>query len=162
MEEGTKKKTPTKLLYYMSPSSQRICILCMEENFDASKLRRLWGKEGEKLEVCKELEEVLSTTIMKNTDFQYICRLCLKKNQTHLQTIRAKKTAFENSRKLASRLYVRTKVKRLSSQSLGSPSKKRLHFDDETEITENYSDPLPFRNMQSKTSGIKVSIYFIL
>jgi len=109
-EEGTPQKTPLKTYAFLSPRGFDVCLLCQKDILIKNKKVNLWNAES-LTSAGHSLENLLSVSLIKSTDFPAICRNCWRQIQTLEERVNKFKNLVEDGRKI-SETFVRVRTKR--------------------------------------------------
>lgn len=154
--------TPKKIVDFLSPSGDNICVVCGTDLKEAYKnpcdrKLRLWGSDGLKTNVCRMVEDHLRENLDPQTDFKIVCKKCMSGIKSAQSKQQEKHYSFSETRKTVRTKYLRQKFKRgrreESSQNSENEGKekprKKLKFQPnflqgESENVEGHSLGFPF------------------
>ena len=111
--------TPVKVIQFLSPSSNDICIICYEDL--KTKYAGKAGDHGHKINLWKlgeitnagnTVEKYLQCKLDQLRDLKCICRPCLNKVKKGQELLESNRLKLETSKDKAEETYLRTRVKR--------------------------------------------------
>lgn len=109
--------TPKKIIDFLSPSGDNICVVCGTDvkeayNNPCDRKLRLWGNDGSKTNACRMVEDHLRENLDPHTDLKIVCKKCMNAIKNAQSKQHEKHSSFSETRKTVRAKYLRQKFKR--------------------------------------------------